>query len=727
MYRPSKVKVTAVVPEPTLEEKLAAITKERDDLAAKYALLLQEKGGPTTHGEAILGPKDGDGASAPGRKDGSSDDATLGPKEASRTRRTRRQRLLDTIDSFSAQIISMIAELDREALNVAHECEVTRQELEAASGELKDAESRFAEELENVDAVVEEYASLRKERHTCEEQERSLAAELDGPRLSGTQSVVVGKRQRLVVRLKQAQANLKETESWMATTEGDYQKGCQQAELAAVEIEKLKRIVHGKQRELNDWLVPETEWFTKELENFRALHSSISTSLDAMRDGLEDGWEGKLGDNPVFLGGLGGYAIHPEIVAQPKNWAPVLESFYLSQVSLALSKEMSKLHSAVLQRLKIQEESAQREWKKGVEALFGQHAPSFKKSSLPQLIPLAEEPRTDVPEEALALSEEPGAGVPQGLSPPPPLLLEGHSNWVMSVVFSWDGSKIISGSADKTVRVWNASTGKVQSVLTGHSGVCTSVAISSDGSWIVSGSEDQTVRIWDAMTGTAHRVLVGHDDDVVAVAFSWDGSRICSGSNDKTVRVWDAATGLVQSILEGHTREITSVAFSRDGKRIVSGALDTTIRVWAASSTTCTLQSVLQGHSTGHAVWPGTSSWSVAFSMDGTRIVSGLADGTARVWDASTGSVLMNLEGHTAMVKSIAISPDGKKVVTGAYDRTVRVWDTLTGKLESVLEGHSDAVWSVAFSPDGRRVASGGHDHTIRVWDLSATASLSSV
>ncbi|KAF5340663.1 hypothetical protein D9611_007282 [Ephemerocybe angulata] len=694
-----------VASEPTLEEKLAAVTKERDDLAAKYALLLQEKGAPKTLSEAILGPKD------------ARDDSTLDSEDVFRTPRTRRQRLVDTIDGFSAQVLAMITGLEREALDVSHECKAKRQEFEAASTELKDAESRFAEELENVNALVEEYNRLRNERDTFEEQERSLTAELDGPKLSGAQSVVVGKRQRLAVRLKQAQANLKETEGWMETTESDYQRGCEKVELAATEIEKLRRNAQGKERELSDWLVPESEWFTKELENFRALQASISASLDVMRDGLEDEWGGKLSKNAVFLEGLAGYAVHSdtEMVAHTRDWAPVIESFYLSQASLALSKEMSKLHSAVLQRLKLQEESAQREWKKGVEAIFGQRAPSFKQSSLPQLIPLAEGPDGDVHEDPVSPSEEPGGGAPLPDLPPPPPPLRGHTWPVTSVVFSGDGSKIISGSADKTVRVWDASTGNVRSILEGHSDWCSSVAISGDGSWIVSGSEDKTVRTWDAIAGKAHRVLAGHDGYVMAVAFSWDGSRICSGSMDKTVRVWQASTGVVQSILEGHLAAVRSVAFSRDGKRIVSGASDALIRVWDASSTTCKLQKVLQGHS--------SEVWSVAFSMDGTRIVSGSCDGTARVWDVSTGTMLKCLEGDMDIVTSIAISPDGKKVVSGSYDNTARVWDALTGKLESVLEGHSDAVCSVAFSPDGKRVASGSVDKTIRIWDLSAPAS----
>ncbi|KAF5329940.1 hypothetical protein D9611_010506 [Ephemerocybe angulata] len=665
--------------DPILEERLAAVTKERDDIAAKYELLLREKGAPT-----ILA------------------DAAPGPKEPVRSSRNRRQRLLDTINIFAAQVLAMVAELDVEALDVSDECKANRREFEAASAAIKVAESRFAEEKENVKAVVEEYTKLRREQDALKEQKRLFITELNGLQSASNQSpvrAVPEQKQRLTVRLKRTQASLEDTENWMTTTEGDYRKGCEQVERVAAEVEKLRRIAEGKERELKEWLSPESEWFMKERENLRALQESVSTNLDAMRDGLRDSWERKLGDNTVFLDGLGGHTVHPEMVARPGDWAPVIESFYESQVSLVLPREMAKFHSAVLQRLKIQEEVAQREWKKGIETIFGQRVPGFKKCSLPQLIPSSE----DLP----PLSKGPGVGVPQDL-PLFPSLLKGHIAGVRSVAFSRDGTKLVSGSNDNTVRVWDASTGKVQRALAGHSDHCTSVAISEDGSWIVSGSDDKTVRIWDATTGKVQRVLAGHDKAIKSVALSWDGSRICSAGDDNTVRVWDTSTGKVKSILQGHNRAEISVAFSRDGTRIVSGGWDKVVRVWNASTTTCRLHRVLKGHTDRVS--------SVAFSADGSRIVSGSSDQTARVWDVSTGRVLWVLAGHNSLVTSVAFSSDGKRIVSGGYDNKLRVWDALTGGLQSVLEGHSNIVRSVAFSSDGSRIASGASDNDIRMW-----------
>ncbi|EDQ98653.1 uncharacterized protein LACBIDRAFT_298368 [Laccaria bicolor S238N-H82] len=122
------------------------------------------------------------------------------------------------------------------------------------------------------------------------------------------------------------------------------------------------------------------------------------------------------------------------------------------------------------------------------------------------------------------------------------LRLVGHDDYVTSVAFSPDGRHIVSGSDDKTVRVWDAQTGQsVMDPLKGHDDYVTSVAFSPDGRHIVSGSEDKTVRVWDAQTGqSVMDPLKGHDDWVTSVAFSSDGRHIVSGSDHKTVRVWDA-------------------------------------------------------------------------------------------------------------------------------------------------------------------------------------------
>ena len=125
------------------------------------------------------------------------------------------------------------------------------------------------------------------------------------------------------------------------------------------------------------------------------------------------------------------------------------------------------------------------------------------------------------------------------------LQLQGHDSHVLSVAFSPDGGKIISGSSDRTIRIWDATIGvEMLPPLRGHDDWIRSVA---DGSKIISGSDDMTIRVWDASTGIETLPPLRGHDMVTSVAFSPDGSKIVSGSDDETIRVWDAGTGIALS------------------------------------------------------------------------------------------------------------------------------------------------------------------------------------
>lgn len=287
----------------------------------------------------------------------------------------------------------------------------------------------------------------------------------------------------------------------------------------------------------------------------------------------------------------------------------------------------------------------------------------------------------------------------------------GHAG-VMSVAISPDRKRIVCGSFDGTIQVWDMETGKALGApLRGHSDAVRCIAISSNGKLIVSGSNDHTIRMWDLETGQAlGHPLRGHITYVLSVSISPDGQHIVS-SGDRTILVWDAQTGrLLFAPLVGHTDVVRSVAISPNGIHIVSGSDDKTIRVWNLE--------------TGEALGPLREHTDailfLTISPDGKRIVFGSNDKIIQVLDAMTGDAIgAPLQGHTHRVWSVAISADGNLIASGSSDKTVRVWDVENGNaFGDPLEGHTEAVYSVAFSLDGKRIVSGSFDKTIRVWDL---------
>jgi WD40 repeat protein len=152
--------------------------------------------------------------------------------------------------------------------------------------------------------------------------------------------------------------------------------------------------------------------------------------------------------------------------------------------------------------------------------------------------------------------------------------LKGHTDSVNYVTFSQDGTRVVSGSEDKTARIWNATTGKMEAKLEGHTRGVSLVAFSQDGSQVVSGSDDKTVRIWNVTTGEMEAELKGHTDWIDSIAFSQDGSRVVTGLPDKTIRIWNAITGEMEAKLEGHMAMVKPVVLSLDTSGVIPRSFD---------------------------------------------------------------------------------------------------------------------------------------------------------
>jgi WD40 repeat protein len=335
------------------------------------------------------------------------------------------------------------------------------------------------------------------------------------------------------------------------------------------------------------------------------------------------------------------------------------------------------------------------------------------------------------------------------------LVLQGHTNLVFCAAFSPDGEHIITGSLDGMAKVWDARTGTPRLEMGVPGSKVYSVAVSPDGTRIVSGrghldkpgQGTGEATVWDARTGTALFELKGIKGAVKSVAFSRDGTRIVTGGSTSDdprqgtgqATVWDARTGAALLDLKGFEEGVNSVSFSPDGTRIVTaggGVLRPghELKVWEAQTGAVLFDlTEPRGGEPGLATPRGGS---VAFSSDGTRFVAGglwnkrSGATEATVWDASTGTLLLELKGRTGAAQCVAFSPDGTRIVTGGGkrgdpDRTAKVWDATTGTQPLFeLKGHTGPVVSVAFSPDGQRIITGSEDRTARLWDARTGTTL---
>ena len=292
-------------------------------------------------------------------------------------------------------------------------------------------------------------------------------------------------------------------------------------------------------------------------------------------------------------------------------------------------------------------------------------------------------------------------------------VFEGHTDSVWSVAFSADEKYALSGSADRTMRLWEVESGRGLRIFKGHTNSIWSVAFSTDGKSALSGSADNALRLWDVESGRALRVFDGHTASVLSVAFSVDGKSALSGSADKTLRLWDLQRGFALRIFEGHTDSVWSVAFSVDGERALSGSADKTLRLWDLDNNRAL------------GVFGGkTIVWSVALSADGKRALSCFADDGLRLWDVESGRDLRVFKGHTDKVLSVAFNADGNLALSGSADKTLLLWHVESGHALDVFEGHTDTVLSVAFSVDGKRALSGSADKTMRLWHVESGRAL---
>ncbi|MDY0003366.1 MAG: protein kinase [Polyangia bacterium] len=321
--------------------------------------------------------------------------------------------------------------------------------------------------------------------------------------------------------------------------------------------------------------------------------------------------------------------------------------------------------------------------------------------------------------------------------------------------FSPDGSALAAATLLRSVEILESSSGSGVKSLLGHQEAVWGLEWSSDGRWLFSGSADQTIRIWDAATLSLRNVIGAPDLYVRNLSYSAKSGLLASSGLDGRLRLYRLLREPRLPILEGHRERLWDLSFSKDGRTLASAGGDGHIRLWDVETrapsrvlgrSTLEFNSVsltpdgrhLVAVNSGGRISGGNISvfdlasgsareisrdergiFSARFAPDRKTIASCSHPGVTKLWEPSTGVLIRTLESDGVGQSFPAYSSDGQTLVTAGADRTVRLWDVGTGARRMTLDGHPDLPYTFAFAPDDKRLLSGGYDGHIVLWDLS--------
>jgi WD40 repeat protein len=312
--------------------------------------------------------------------------------------------------------------------------------------------------------------------------------------------------------------------------------------------------------------------------------------------------------------------------------------------------------------------------------------------------------------------------------------LTGHGWRVREVAFSPVEPIFASGSSDGSIRLWNLTDGKVLHVLMRHHYGVIALDFSPSGKLLASGGIDNKINLWNVSSGEHLQLWSVYPHGVIDLKWSPDGKTLAVGGGewmvdnklgnqpDKLLHLLNGTTGEVLRSFVGHTDAVMSIAFSKDGSKLISGSWDKSIRLWNASSG---LELRTFANHTNKVT-------SVVFSDDESMVISGSLDKTVKLWNVDTGEITRELQANHS-IWSIALSPVDHILAVAVdpsvtwpnrywltfgemHDCSIQLWDTNNGEIIDILTGHRNTIESVKFSVDGAIFASASWDWQVKLW-----------
>jgi len=295
----------------------------------------------------------------------------------------------------------------------------------------------------------------------------------------------------------------------------------------------------------------------------------------------------------------------------------------------------------------------------------------------------------------------------------------GHYGGLTCVAVSLDGKRVLTGSRDAKVKLWNTESDECIRTLEGSDAYINSVSISGDGHLALSGcdSNRSSARCWDLESGNVIHTFGRYTSWVSNLCLSQDGKYALTGGasysysspQDAKLVLWEAVDGKKLCDLNGHTATIIFTSFSQDNRYAYSGSQDNQLRIWEVPGGKCI--QVCQGPALGE-----TSSMSL--SADGKVALSGCKEGTAVLWEVDTGRCIRVFQGHTGAVLSVWLTKDGGHAFSSSRDYSIRRWEVTTGRCLRTYERHIGDVNAICLSSDERILFSAGADKALVRWQV---------
>ena len=341
-----------------------------------------------------------------------------------------------------------------------------------------------------------------------------------------------------------------------------------------------------------------------------------------------------------------------------------------------------------------------------------------------------------------------------------------HALEIHAVAFSPDGTKLATGSRDRTVKLWDLGNGHEMLSFLGHQDAVRAIAFSPDGKLMASAGGDADIRLWNVHDAKEVRVLKGQGTFATSLAFTPDGKHLAVGFDEKALRVFEIASGEMKRAVADFQSLVSSVSFNKEGTILAAGGGDGVVRLWEFPKmidnpatppyweqhdpSGATYQVVVSpdnktlarcgpdGVKLYNLPLPGmpfqasapqriiasTDSTGrflcIAFSKDAKTLVTGGSDGSVRLWNLETGQSSGLFRGHNAEVRALAFNAAGTTLASASEDRTARLWQFEVTLQSRDFVGHTAPVWGAVFAEKGNRLVSASGDRSAKIWDFAS-------